>query len=244
MNRVSLHTLYLIIVAGNCGYIICGDPIITTATSVDEVTGNKTYMTTYPLMAKGLVRVNDADCISHRKWNGNIYSDGYPKMKVVVARHDSNKVVIRALLKKLVVEKLESGSREEEFRDYGWIWVPWRDDTVVTDYSRCFKSERQDKIRGGNRIALIVQEPAEYHITIPRDTDIEVNLSDGDITYETDKVIAPTKLSIKGSSVNRFGNSGMSLCEEGESWDYHWSNSADDPVTKLETQKGHVIVPR
>lgn len=233
MNKMSAYMLYATIVAGNCGYVLCSD-WVASSTSISETTGLTEYMTTYPFSnQQGLVRLTDP-LAHYERVEGQ-------KMKITVARHLSNTVVVKAFLNQAQIKRMD----HELDKESGYTRVPWCDDAIITDFSTYFstylKAKRRDKIRAGNRLAVRLDYPVHYHVTVPHDADVEVALTEGDITYETGRTV-PTKLSIKGSSVSYWGQNGSST-SNGESWDYCWGGETD-PITKLETQKGHIELPR
>jgi hypothetical protein len=147
-------------------------------------------------------------------------------------------VSVAAVLRNEIVTLADKSLNDATYKNYNWTWLPWWDDTIK-DLKNFKKVERIEELRGGgSRLELRLDEPGEYHITIPHDADINLELSEGDIEYRS---LEATKLYIEGSRVNYCGNSG-SVTSQGESWYYYWGTDSD-PVTRLITKKGNVSVP-
>lgn len=116
---------------------------------------------------------------------------------------------------------------------------PWWTD-VINTFEDFKKFNRNDSVRGDNRLLIDIREPGNYYVTIPNDCDINVELQFGNITYvtppkshqpmkvndqssntQTDTNYVDTKLYIKGNSVNICGDSGSSIPPY-QSWSYYW----------------------
>jgi hypothetical protein len=198
--------------------------------------GQKVYTSEYLFERnQGLVRVKD-----DITWNQSSYPADSKNLKIIIKRHCLATAVITALLGKEVV-KLADKSGEDNYKEYGWLWVPWTDDTAK-DRENYFKQARNDKLRGDNRLELVIREPGEYTITIPQDADIELKVTKGDIEYKEPPASTPTLLHIEGTKVNRCGDTGFPGTEI-QLWDYYWGDERKDPKTNLVTKNGSVVVP-
>lgn len=240
---------------------ICATPIVSIK-ETNYINGAKIYTTTYPFkIQKGLIRISneidwkkDCDLYPYK-----LYPQDCRDTSLTVARHAFNTVVIKAILSKAIVELIDQSEDislrkpwhanhtldnfDNYFKEYGYIWLPWRDDTIKKSF--IFKSQRDDLLRGDNRLHLILNEPGHYYITIPYDADIEVTFLEGNINYDTSPSKAPTKLHIESTTVNRGGYSGMST-PGSNIWDYdgwYWERDSFAPITNLVTHKGHINVP-
>jgi hypothetical protein len=169
---------------------------------------------------------------------GKLYPHDCLNTKVIIDRHRQNEVKITALLRNEIVTLADESLNDYTYQTNKWRWVPWQDD-VPLNINTYRKVERIEGLRGGgSRLKLWLNEPGEYHLTIPHDADLNLALSEGDIEY---KSLEATRLSIERSKVNYCGNSGSST-PEGESWDYYRGSDLD-PVTRLITKKGYISVP-
>lgn len=99
-------------------------------------------------------------------------------------------------------------------------------------------------IQRNNRLTIKLNILGTYQIIIPHDADTKIKLDEGNINYLTPRSKAPTQLSIKSTTVNKWGDSGCHAINDQypESWDYFWGDSST-PLTKLVTKKGHITVP-
>jgi len=237
-NKVTLFFVLGLIV--NCANLVGSNTV--SKVDVDQTTGEKTYTTTYPFLLKeGLVEVREelSDLIQYS------YPEECKKMSVTVGRQSSKRlkqVIVTAKLKKECKDIWEGHGYEPFF--------PMYDDTVCEDGSKS-----KCKVRAGNRLHMKLQIQADYHIQVPHDADLTVNLAQGDINYTAGREI-PTQLSIQSSTVTYPGDNGSSttidqtlmevLCgekpERRQQWDYYWGRNTN-PKTMLKTKKGHVALP-
>lgn len=204
-------------------------------TSTESINEQRTYIGTYRFARdQGLVRVDDEQCSDCPTTKIE---------KVTVVRHNRNEVIVKAILSKATVATTDRSERDNDSKKYNWVWVPWLDDTIIDDMAKYASPERNDTIRGGNRLRLTLRAEGSYRIIVPDDADVEVNLSRGDMEYESSPAQNPSRLHIQGRTVNRWGINGSST-DEGENWDYsvHCCNTIN-PITSLVTKKGNVTVP-
>ena len=99
--------------------------------------------------------------------------------------------------------------------------------------------------RGDNRVNVELIQPGTYQITVPDDADTTIKLKQGNIKY-LDRLssMKSTQLSIKGTTVNRWGHNGHHVPGDKypESWSYFWGTEKD-PIIKLITQQGRITIP-
>jgi hypothetical protein len=108
----------------------------------------------------------------------------------------------------------------------------------------CDKDNKSIRILNGiyynnNRIIIGLKEPGTYTLFVPNDCDLETKLISGDIDFHYD-VKRATRLHVDCTSVNKWGDNGMSNGDE-QRWDYYQCGSQPDPITKLETN-GHINI--
>lgn len=228
MKKVCLITLVITLVAPVTAQV--------TSVTVPLADGARSYTTTYPLaLPRGLVRV------SSTLWKCN--KEELDKIKVIITRHRSNTVVVKAILAADVVQNVDlanSSNPDSLYKKHSLMWFPWWDDST-SDMLNYKKAVRNDQIRGSNRLSLRLNQEGSYHITVPYDADIEVVLGNGgDIAYASAE---PTQLDIESASVNHGGHSGSSSYEH-QRWIYYWHNNESDPTTRLTTKRGHIDVSR
>lgn len=181
-----------------------------------------------PIEPKGLIRL--------KQWTSN-------KLFLNITTHDKHEIHIGAMMKKDEANKdcyWKNGPN-----DYYFARKPWWQDTNHEILSPKFEEDIDgnitcvvpEKLRGGNRILYDLRENGMYHITIPNDVDLETDLLNADIGYNSAR---RTKLSVDCAKVNICGDSGCSV-DSRQSWDYYSYGGKDDPMTKLKTN-GSVIL--
>lgn len=238
-------TLFLVLgLITSCVNLMGGNTV--RETHVDPGTGERTYRTTYPfLLNNGLVKIHEEPIMYSLQ---SRYPEVCKQMKITVERNAVQQVVVTAKFKKECSDIWQAngsicGSKDEPR-------FPMEDDTVCKDGLK-------DKctVRAGNRLNMKLKTPADYHIQVPQDADLKVDVTRGDIHYTSDSRI-PTKLSVQSSTVTYWGDNGSSRlidqtlmeCLRGETpkrietWDYFWGSS-ENPKTTLKTKEGHVTLP-
>jgi len=205
----------------------------TTEVTTDLGNGDKTYTSIYPVnVAKGLVTVKFS-----KSYDIPLEQIEPKDVHIVVKRHDVQKIIVAAKLTKDIVARCDKAENDKDYKQYNWVWTPWYDDSIKKQ-EYLFQAIAAAKLRGGNRLSVIIGEPGYYEITIPSDADAKIKTVIGNIDYRS---IAPTKLHIDATSVNHWGDNGCS--EPGhESWDY-FRGDQFAPKTELKTKKGHINVP-
>ncbi len=101
-----------------------------------------------------------------------------------------------------------------------------------------FKSPRDAKLRGGNRLTIDLKYPGSYVITTPIDYDFKVKLAEGDVEYLDDRSVALHVDNPQGC-VNRWGDSGG--CGERDSW-AHYRGDCNPIVNRIKVLIGHITL--
>lgn len=202
-----------------------------TATKNEE-TGEKTYIGNYPVDApKGFVKVKTYF------WSLNKNIDS-KDVHITVDRHAKQLIVVTAVLAQKTAAAVDEHGKD--YQKDGYFWTPWVTDTVK-HWEYLFKAVAKAKLRGNNRLMVVIREPGHYHIMLPDDADAEIKAKVGNIDYISK---LPTQLHIESKTVNKWGDNGSST-SEGQKWDYYWADhfSPQSTETKLIAKAGHINVP-
>lgn len=180
----------------------------------------------YPLTKNGLVRIN--------QWKINEKST-----KLVISSHKGKHLLITSVMN-------ENDANEYcKWNPKSIIYVPWHVNTIqdvlnikYSNNNGVLTAIQNEIVRGKNRLVFNLDHATDYHVMVPENTDIETDLQNTDVVYESSRA---TKLSVKCSSVNICGENGYSDNKIQE-WDYyHFNKNILDPVTKIVT-KGVVMI--
>jgi hypothetical protein len=176
---------------------------------------------TYSIGENGLVRV---------------YQKFKDKINVVIKKVKDANVTINATIDNVSKKYLWTGKLVE---------LPWSTDAIAGEIinikskdSTMFASQILS-FKGGNRIAITLNDIGKYVITVPFDTDFETDFESADIKIEP--FVHPTSLHVDCSEVSVWGDNGSS-CAGRQSWDYYSFGMRSDPYTKIKTN-GKVNIP-
>lgn len=234
--------------------------------TVTDDSTERTYTDIIPLDGKaGYVEIIDHFHGAYHKFLPTELKENITYKTVTIKRHSQNTVIIEAKLDNkiaIIVDPSYPGSQhycKDPFGIYGFSWKPWTTN-AITSHQDKYKFVREDKLRGGNRLTIDLDEPSAFTITIPIDCDIKVDTkqtpvvkyltpafpgpaiisskvnNSSDILVE-DELIVPTKFSVEAESVNMCGDSGC-----GGTWRYFWGTDKD-PVTAIFAKGAKVFVP-
>jgi hypothetical protein len=120
-----------------------------------------------------------------------------------------------------------------------WIDADYESgETKFEDKGNTMIATRVENPRGGNRLLIELRLKGNYTITVPNDMDLEVNLENANVNYNS---LRKTKLTVDAKEVNICGDSGFSG-EDRQFWSYYGFGWFESPCTTIVT-KGSVVVP-
>jgi hypothetical protein len=196
--------------------------------STDPKTNSNTYTCVRPFGVNGLVRVKQV-------WK-DIHSNSGIKLVIKSRKFESGDHLESFL-------QLEARVYSPKYNNPP-VETPWAIDDFQIDDIFSVKSidentqTRIEHRRTDNRITIYINEPGEYTLTIPDTADLETNLGNVNIDYQSSH---KTWLQVKCKHVNYCGSSG-SCGGDKESWTYYTYGLQTDPRTNLKT-KGKIMLP-